>query len=350
MLDRINTKGKVIIYAGDDHSTLKTLNALVPGMLSMGLTPVIAFPKAPKLKPEFQSAALDEFVYFDRTLLNEVIIPAMDEYEPLLNSNGLPKKNVDYTPKGLLQIYPGTELYNEENPSGLLTSVNSQRHIDYIAKNSDVIGGISIRCLQIFHQPVIDQLSASEDGFLWNLHPGRLPYRRGILPIFRAMSLGDQTIDWTLHRIVDKQIDMGPVIHHATQRVNHSESVLYHYNSHSSENAAMLLRYLGDVVEGRHERKIKNSDKGEYFTTPTANEIEDFKNKGGRMVGGLIKTSQDIAADFTNGSSLRHEIRSLADNATRIKFDLDRPQKRTTHKVTFPLRVEPSSSCELKAG
>ena len=103
----LENKRKVIIYAGDDVSTLKTLNRLVPGMLDLGLIPVIAFPEAPAIKPEFQSAALNDFDYFDRKLLNEVIIPEMDKYEPLLEKNGSPKSNIYYTPKALTEAADG---------------------------------------------------------------------------------------------------------------------------------------------------------------------------------------------------------------------------------------------------
>lgn len=322
---------KILLYSGSSYSTLLGLNQRIPQFIDMGLQPIMVFPEAPKFdNPDAYSDEMNEFSFYDRVLMNDVIIPYMDAQSgPILTKSNEPKKKICYSPKQLCQIYKdaGVQAFAVDD-------VNSEGHIEYVSE-PDVIGGICDRGLQIFQQPVIDAFhskrfkidgstSKEGQGFLWNLHPGRLPDHRGLLPVFRASAEGARTFDVTLHEIVDPTIDTGAVLGATPITFDPGKSILAHYSDplHINAGTGHVMKALSDVLENGKPRSRMAQDrrKGSYFSYPSSEEIEAFKDRGGIWVAQLKKEWEPLANAFANNSQHRSGLRASIEQAVGERY------------------------------
>jgi len=320
----MDKKFKLFLYAGSSYSTLLRLNRLIPGLLSMNVQPVMIFPEAPQSKnSNAHTPEMQDFAFYDNVLMNEVIIPYMDrQKDPILTNDGQIKKGVCYSPRHLSRIYreAGVQAFT-------LKDVNAQSHIDLIENTEGLIGGVGDRSLQRFEQPTIDafakkRFSAEEGqgkGFLWNLHPGRLPDHRGLLPIFRAADAKLPTFDVTLHGIRDRSIDTGTIYGATPVTIDPSKSLLaqYYDEAHIKSGAALVFKNVADVLRYGEplDQYPQRKEEGESFSYPSPDEIQSFREEGGIWVDAPKKEWEPLAVAFANGSQHGYGLRAEIVNA-----------------------------------
>lgn len=126
--------------------------------------------------------------------------------------------------------------------------------------------------------------SAVHHGIL-NLHSGALPAHRGILASLHAVLAGDSELACTLHRIVDRGIDTGPVIAEARVPVQADRSLLWNIARLYGPGLDLLVEGVeritaGDALPGT----AQDPDVGAYHGLPDAPLLAEFAGRGGRLV------------------------------------------------------------------
>lgn len=307
-------KKKLVLYVGHDIAELQIINKLVPELVGMGITPVLAMVgKRPYKNPNSETEAMQELGFYHGDLLSKVVIPFLDDNPPHLDPQGKLKPNICYTPKQLAEHYDLEIDY--------VADVNAKEHIAKIRKDKEISGGLSVRCTHIFQQPIINVFQ--KKGFLWNIHPGKLPNIRGVLPVFRALQRNDRSIEWTLHSIIDNTVDTGPVHNATSQPADFSKrSVFMHYNENAAGVSAMVLGTLQDVLDGVSIKRMVSRRKVKLETFPTSEETDAFNRAGGALVEPRGKMIDYIGRVFAgNGSPYRRELEFLVEKAIKERFD-----------------------------
>lgn len=332
---------KILLYSGSSYSTLLRLNRLIPGLVDMGVQPIMIFPDVlPSKNPDAYSDEMKDFAFYDRTLMNDVVIPYMNNQDrPILTVEGKPKKGICYSPKHLCEIYKAASVQ-----AFTVDDVNSEAHVEFVDGMDGVIGGICDRGLQIFQQPIIDAFSRKEiigtekngGGFLWNLHPGRLPDDRGLLPVFRAASKKQQTFDITLHGIVDPTIDTGPIYGATPITIDPEKSILAHYSdeAHVAAGVALVFKNVADVLKyGKPlSTVVQDPTEGNEYSYPSPQDIKDFKDAGGIWMDQPTKEWHPLASAFANGSEHREGLRAAMKSA--VNEHLGKPVTRSMPRVS----------------
>jgi methionyl-tRNA formyltransferase len=111
---------------------------------------------------------------------------------------------------------------------------------------------LSVRFSLIFPERVIGAVPLG----IINVHPGALPGYRGLFAPFWQVARGERSLHCTVHRVVDRGIDTGPILGVATVPVDPRRSLLWHsaalYRGGSEIAAARALRLMqGETLDER---------------------------------------------------------------------------------------------------
>uniref|UniRef100_A0A7S1H081 phosphoribosylglycinamide formyltransferase 1 n=1 Tax=Thalassionema nitzschioides TaxID=33649 RepID=A0A7S1H081_9STRA len=155
---------------------------------------------------------------------------------------------------------------------------------------------LSARFLQIFKAPVI---SIPTHGIL-NMHPGALPYYRGLYVDVRAMMRKLDFATTTVHE-VDTGIDTGTFIDEYPFPVHLNKSLFWHRLNMDLAGLNIMFQHVmklsGLIPDDGVARKTKDyraHGEGEYFTYPNAEEWQQFQDMG-------LKLYDESDIDFVKG-------------------------------------------------
>lgn len=139
---------------------------------------------------------------------------------------------------------------------------------------------ISIRFGKIFKDEI---LQLPRHGTL-NLHSGILPDFRGIMATLHALKAGNQQLGCTVHTIPDSGIDTGQIVEKARLPVNADKSLLWHIVQLYPRGAELLVKYIKKVKIGSYfQAEDQETDKGNYFSVPTAHDFAAIRDLGMRV-------------------------------------------------------------------
>jgi methionyl-tRNA formyltransferase len=181
------------------------MNILLPILKKADLEPVLFFPenlhvrKIGAYQPDLQ-----DFSFWERGVLNQTIIPFLDR-----NPAPDPEAVTCLTPKQLCKKFNANACYGYAPIK--VPNINAPSFVQMMDK-LDPFMTISIRCLQIAHNPLIETLTKPIPGtnahreFI-NVHPAVLPYIRGLLGPAWSYAYG-QKLGCTVHKI-DRGVDTG---------------------------------------------------------------------------------------------------------------------------------------------
>jgi methionyl-tRNA formyltransferase len=204
---------------------------------------------------------LRELKFFEQTLINDILFPQLDNQDrhfehPYLTFNTLSKKYG-------VPIHSLNEVKSIETLS-MLRSLKP-----------DLI--LSVRYGKIFGS---EFLKIPTKGVI-NLHSGILPNYRGILATFRALMNGDTEIGCTLHYIDDATIDTGKVIGFSNLKVDKTKSLFWHIMNLYPVSVDLVVSNIEKILRGGIlETYTQNTENAQYFTFPTHEEVEQFKQMG----------------------------------------------------------------------
>jgi methionyl-tRNA formyltransferase len=132
-----------------------------------------------------------------------------------------------------------------------------------------------------FHQIIKEKvLKLAKNGCI-NIHPGKLPLYRGLLPHFWSMVNKDTEGGVTLHYI-DKGVDTGGVILEENIKISKKESFYKVWTKTADVGSRLLKKYFrnlrkGKEIKAKPERKDR---KVNYFSFPTKKAFSKFKSHG----------------------------------------------------------------------
>ena len=268
-------KQQIALIVGDGLIGHDGLNRLIPRMLQIGLQPVI-YNAHNTVTKKGSIAELDDIKFYGTSLLQDVVLPYLDEKPPLLNNDGTLIEGLQYSLQHLVQLY---DLEYHDIPD-----VNNQDFIENIIADDYLVGSISFRMYQIFKPETIAVLE--EKGFLWNLHTGALPEYKGVHIPYRCIENGEAEYGWTLHYI-EKGIDTGDIIAVDTLPLDYNKPILDSYLDMVEKGVNLITRELKSYKESGLLPKAKpqtDQEKQSYYTYPTAREMAKYDAMGIRFV------------------------------------------------------------------
>ena len=156
-------------------------------------------------------------------------------------------------------------------------SVNHRVYIEQVrAIAPDVI--VSVAAPEIFKGEL---LSVPRLGCI-NIHSGRLPTYRGMMPTFWQMQRGEPTLTITVHRMAQK-LDAGDVLGTQTFPIAPSDSLDRVIKGAKCEGARLMVRVLRDLRAGRVQAKPLDMRRAEYFSFPKRDDVRQFRRHGHRL-------------------------------------------------------------------
>lgn len=111
-----------------------------------------------------------------------------------------------------------------------------------------------------------------------NIHLGKLPYYRGVNPLFWTMLNNEEQITVTVH-IAEEGIDTGDIVF---EKSFQPLSDVFNENRYylSSELSKHITSIIINVVTSKANYKKQDNKKAEYFKRPDKRSIKKFLDKG----------------------------------------------------------------------
>jgi methionyl-tRNA formyltransferase len=158
------------------------------------------------------------------------------------------------------------------------TDMNSSSFLEMVKKlNVDVI--VSVAAPVIFREPLI---RLAKKGCI-NIHNGKLPKYRGMLPNFWQMYYNEKTAGISVHEI-NPRIDDGRIILQRDVDILPSETLDSLIRRTKRIGARVMIEALEAIRSGRVQYKENNAAEGSYFSFPTNQDVREFKNRGKRLL------------------------------------------------------------------
>lgn len=159
-------------------------------------------------------------------------------------------------------------------------SVNSQEYIDRVkALRPEMI--VSVAAPEIFKSPL---LSVASIGCL-NIHSGKIPEYRGMMPTFWQMLEGKPFVTVTVHEMVPK-LDAGGVIGTFEFPLSDRDSLDRVISGTKQEGARLMIRVLERIAATRQmpEATPLDMSKARLFKFPQPPDVAKFRARGHRML------------------------------------------------------------------
>ena len=157
-------------------------------------------------------------------------------------------------------------------------SVNDATYVAALRRlEPDVV--VSVAAPEIFRAQLLE---TPRLGCL-NIHSGRLPRYRGMMPVFWQMLSGEPSATVTVHRMVSR-LDAGPVLGTVIEPILPRDSLDRMMLATKRSGARLMIRVLGDLRAGRTEGEEVRPDEGSYFSFPGPQEVAGLRRLGHRMI------------------------------------------------------------------
>jgi methionyl-tRNA formyltransferase len=157
-------------------------------------------------------------------------------------------------------------------------SVNDPIFVERVKQlEPDVI--VSVAAPEIF-KPAI--LEAPRLGCI-NIHSGRLPKYRGMMPTFWQMRSGEPNVTVTVHEMAEK-LDAGAVLGTAECPIEERDSLDRVMVAAKHEGARLLIRILGELAVGEVRPQELDMSEASYFSFPRRKDVLQLRQLGHRLI------------------------------------------------------------------
>jgi methionyl-tRNA formyltransferase len=116
-----------------------------------------------------------------------------------------------------------------------------------------------------------------------NMHSGRLPTYRGMMPTFWQMLRGEPAITISVHRMAEK-LDAGDVLATRLFAIKRSDSLDRVIKGTKCEGARLLIGVLRDLRADRAQSTPLDMKQASYFSFPKPEDVREFRKRGHRML------------------------------------------------------------------
>lgn len=327
------------LFIGNDITSLVIANKLIPQIVKAGYKPTIFLPEHRfSNKPEAAQLELQDLSFYER-YLPELLKAVIEQMPASIQADGKPHSDTLYTLKQLGALY--------EVPVVPVENVNDPEFVKSIQENPNMVGGVSIRCYQIWKNPLIDAFTSKRfkanpeadnniSGFAWNAHPGKLPEFRGLFTPLQAMASLQSTFGWTLHEIIydaehpHKGIDAGPVIHVEKKAIEYDMPAIDLYTTFGPAVSGMIFSQLEEkmdtgTVQTVSQNQHRSADLAQYYSHPTPEFFEQdwstvftrkASNDTGKTYPPTIVIPEAMAAWYTELFTTKNDVRAQAITTT----------------------------------
>jgi methionyl-tRNA formyltransferase len=162
-----------------------------------------------------------------------------------------------------------------------LMATDSVNDADFIRRINmsqlDVI--VSVAAPEIFKQEI---LQSPRLGCI-NIHSGRLPTYRGMMPTFWQMRFGEAHATVTVHEMAPA-LDAGGILGTVECPIREHDSLDRVMSETKREAARLLIRVLDEVAAGTATARPLDMTKASYYSFPKRHDTKSFRKRGHRML------------------------------------------------------------------
>jgi methionyl-tRNA formyltransferase len=157
-------------------------------------------------------------------------------------------------------------------------SVNDPAFVHRVkASRPDVI--VSVAAPEIFRQEI---LQSPRLGCI-NIHSGRLPTYRGMMPTFWQMRFGEPHAVVTVHEMAPT-LDAGAVLGTAECAIQEHDSLDRVMTEVKREGAHVLIRVLSELASGDSKAQPIDMENASYYSFPKRDDVKSFRKRGHRLL------------------------------------------------------------------
>jgi methionyl-tRNA formyltransferase len=157
-------------------------------------------------------------------------------------------------------------------------SVNQPEYIEQVRRIApDVI--VSVAAPEVFKPEL---LGIPRLGCI-NIHSGRLPTYRGMMPTFWQMLRGEPAVTITVHRMAEK-LDAGDVLATRVFAIKTFDSLDRVIKGTKCEGARLLISVLRDLRADRAQPRPLDMKQADYFSFPKTEDVREFRKRGHRLL------------------------------------------------------------------
>lgn len=156
-------------------------------------------------------------------------------------------------------------------------NINSPEFLQILMELSpDLV--VSVSCPQIFGEELIKIPSL---GCI-NIHSSLLPEYRGVLPTFWALTNNEQQTGVSVHYI-SEGVDQGDIMLQQEIEIKSEETLHSLIGRAKKVGAELLLEAIAQLEQGDLETKPNPNELGSYYSFPTREDVQRFREHGWRV-------------------------------------------------------------------
>jgi methionyl-tRNA formyltransferase len=157
-------------------------------------------------------------------------------------------------------------------------SVNEPAFVRRIrALEPDVI--VSVAAPEIFREEI---LASARLGCI-NIHSGRLPAYRGMMPTFWQMLYGEAHATITVHEMA-RELDAGAILGTVEYPIRERDSLDRVMTETKQEGARLMIRVLRQLAAGAAAGRPLDMTTASYYSFPKAKDASEFRRRGHRLL------------------------------------------------------------------
>jgi methionyl-tRNA formyltransferase len=157
-------------------------------------------------------------------------------------------------------------------------SVNAQDYINRVtALSPDVI--VSVAAPEVFKAKL---LNVPRLGCI-NIHSGRLPRYRGMMPTFWQMRNGEAAVTVTVHRMVEK-LDAGEILGMRSFPIQKNDTLDRTVKKTKDGGARLIIKVLRELRKDQVQPLPLDLSAGAYYSFPRRADVRAFLERGHRLL------------------------------------------------------------------
>lgn len=158
------------------------------------------------------------------------------------------------------------------------TSVNNSSYIEIVKQlNPDVIA--SVAAPEVFKKPILNVPTLK----CINIHSGRLPVYRGMMPNFWQLLNGEPYATITIHEMAEK-LDAGGIIATKEFELKQSDSLDRVIVGTKQAGARLMNEVLSNFYSMSEQITALDMSDASYFSFPTSTDVRALRQRGHRML------------------------------------------------------------------
>lgn len=116
-----------------------------------------------------------------------------------------------------------------------------------------------------------------------NIHSGKLPKYRGMMPSFWTLLHDEEYGAVTIHKM-NENLDDGEIILQQEVKIKSDETLNSYIRMTKKLGAEMMLEVIRDIGTGNYQLKPNDKSQASYFSFPNREDVKRFRSKGKKLL------------------------------------------------------------------